>query len=254
MLAVQRPASAFTLIELLVVIAIIATLASMLMPVVSKTRTQALRLTCANNLRQIGIGAMAYAADNQGIFPPRFSNPNANLWILNYFIPGLPHGLGFLTPDYLDAPAIIVCPGFNLTNAWVTAPTRTECAKVIAGYRYNGNSTVWMGDYSTPADTIYILNGWPVGPTITRQPVGYGLPEMPPDRVVLAYDVITEHTNPGFLFHPHPVDRYLRADGPIPLVAGGNVLFSDGHVSWLAGSNWTNEYGSGGWYTPGAGF
>ncbi|RPJ25170.1 MAG: DUF1559 domain-containing protein, partial [Planctomycetaceae bacterium] len=66
---VSRRIRAFTLIELLVVIAIIALLMAILMPALNRARNQARRVTCANNLKQVGISLHMYANEYDGRLP-----------------------------------------------------------------------------------------------------------------------------------------------------------------------------------------
>ncbi len=109
--------SGFTLIELLVVIAIIAILAAILLPALAGAKARAVRIQCASNIRQLGLGFPMFAGDNSDNLPPA-GWQDAGKWQLswdswiNKYIGGnatdadLDNGLIFAG----DVPKILVCP------------------------------------------------------------------------------------------------------------------------------------------------
>ena len=118
--SVHDPAAqAFTLIELIVVIAIIGILASLLLPVLSRSKSRAQGIACMNSIKQLAIGWTLYSGDNHGLLMQNGGGPERS-WI----------GHGYLTwgpePDNTNL-ALLLDPKLSAMADYVKSAGVYKC-------------------------------------------------------------------------------------------------------------------------------
>jgi len=151
----------FTPIELLVVIAIIAILGALLLPTLSRAKTQACSVKCKSNLRQIGVATAAYVTD-LGAYPQVRLKGGVVDWVdrpLNVenqpdTVPG---AAKVWTPEQLRNfhsrdPGVFACP----SDIW-----REQWDRLIR------ENVLWATDYAKDYDldygASYGYNSWGLG-------------------------------------------------------------------------------------------
>jgi prepilin-type N-terminal cleavage/methylation domain-containing protein len=138
---------AFTLIELLVVIAIIAILIGLLLPAVQKVREAAARMSCSNNLKQLGLALHNYASSYQDRIPALSSSTATAAAQYGNYNGGI---LVTLLP-YIEQDALFKAAIAAPLNTWEAAVVGASAPAVVRGQA--------VKTYVCPSD-FTVTSGW----------------------------------------------------------------------------------------------
>ena len=246
----MKKKSGFTLVEILVVITIIAALLSLIMSVLARSRQAAYRLTCLNNLKQLGVAVTTYAQSYDFYpvcVPPDVNEKWSDFLADKSIAAGKELGVPVSLWPFHQTAALYNCPILNRAGCDIS-----YCYNYLAGKRFAADEPVVEPSYIPPTP-----------PAEQKADVRLLVPEKvkSPGIFILLYDlpiksniIIGPDSNVlNDLYHDIDPDDYRKVETetfapgvdrgylgyPGPHVKGHSILFGDGHVKWYKG--WTDS-------------
>jgi prepilin-type N-terminal cleavage/methylation domain-containing protein/prepilin-type processing-associated H-X9-DG protein len=223
----------FSMIELLTTVAIVGILAAVLLPALSRAKSQAQSAACKNRLHQMGMALQLYVHDNEDMYP-HYLGPGGNAYGDSTPDRGNAKGLVYwsskLSPYYMSiwTNTAYHCPGYK---GMIRGPYK-DLINRLGSYAYNASGV--RARRSDNAWGIGPISFWKKTPTTYVSAVSVADVKVPSEMLAMG-DSVTKVKFAGGNDHWQCGEYWSSevATRPYALRHGKsyNVLFCDGHVA-----------------------